>query len=622
DALKEFLGKLEENERRLTEVQQEQKGNISRVKETFVTELKHIKQCFAEMGQFMERKERGLVDKLEARSETMTKEMEARLGEIQEALSSVTADIAKRKEEMVEEDDVKFLQGLSSLKLRGLEDDKALEDTSEDPSLEILKGPLQYSVWQDLGKVIKPGLTPLTLDPKTASPWLRLTPDLTGVEWAARRGPVPEDDPRRYNPCPCVLASQGFDSGCHYWEVRVAGRASWTLGVASERGPRRGDILLSPPNGYWAMGLRQGGRYTAYSMPLRELRPTVAGGNQPRVIGVYLDYGGGRLSFYDADGLRPLHTFQGCPFEGRLYPFFSLGHDHAGASPSEPLRLLNPLAAPAPSGGADGEACPCTQCQAGDSATIPGGEGAHLPQCPPPRPGPQAWLCLALLLALGLLAPGCLAESYLACCAMMGLAAWSWCLLDGGESPAVEVCRASCGALAYAGLWCLVLAYAWHLGVCCLALSLGGLMLAHSTRSGLALAPGSMALLGLLGLADLEVWSWWICCGVLGYAGLCLTVVGHRHGAEICWWCCGVHGYLGLSVLLLSTRPLTGLCWVLLGAAGFSLGTTGCFGSRWLWAGMLSYCSAWSLLLPHAQLAAVTLGMAGFVWSNWSHLLR
>ncbi|XP_048472451.1 nuclear factor 7, brain [Rhincodon typus] len=625
DALKGLLSELEESERRLTEVQLKQKHNISEVQETFVTGLNHIKQCFAEMGQFMQRKEQGLVEKLEARAENTMKEMEVRLKEIQEALSSVAAEMAKRKEEMEEEDDLKFLQGLSSLKPRTAEDIKALEDTSEDPSLEILNGPLQYSVWQELGKVIKPERTSLTLDPDTASPWLRLTPDLTGAEWATQKHSMPVGDLGRYDSCPCVLASSGFDSGRHYWEVRVVGRASWTLGVASERAPRRGDILLSPSNGYWALGLREGGRYRAFSVPLRDLWPPF----RPRVIGVYLDYGSGQFSFYDADGLRHLHTFRGCTFEGKLYPFFSLGQDHhhqAGASSSESLQLLNPPAAPSPNEDEGRESCPCSECQAVDDAALPHGEGAHRRRHHPAGPGPSclgpgAWLCLGALLALGVLAPGRLVESYLVCCGVMGLAAWSWSLLERGGSPrATEVCQVCCGALAYAGLWCLALAYARLLGACSLALSLGGLMLARRAHSGLALVPGTAALLGLLGLSDSEVWAWWTCCGLLGYAGLCLAVLDRKAGAELCWWCCGIHGYFGLCLLVLGAWPLAGVCWILLGIAGLALGMTGRFGIRWLWAGVLSYCGAWCLLLADAQLSAVALGMAGFIWSNWSRL--
>ncbi|XP_048376273.2 nuclear factor 7, brain-like [Stegostoma tigrinum] len=628
DALKGLLSELEESERRLTEVQLKQKHNIAKVQETFVARLNHVKQCFTEMGKFMQRTEQGLIEKLEARAENTMKEMEVRLKEIQEALASVAAEMAKRKEAMEEEDDLKFLQGLSSLKPRTAEDIKALEDTSEDPSLEILNGPLQYSVWQELGKVIKPGPTSLMLDPDTANPWLRLTPDLTGVQWAPQKRSVPDGDLGRYDLCPCVLASSGFDSGRHYWEVRVAGCASWTLGVASGRAPRRGDILLSPPNGYWTLGLREGSQYRAFSVPLSDLWPPF----RPQVIGVYLDYGGGQLSFYDANGLRHLHTFGGCTFEGKLYPFFSLGWDHqqhhAGANPSssEPLQLLNPLAAPSPNEDKGRESCPCSESRAVDDATLPHVEGAH--RCHhhpaglgPSSLGPGAWLCLGALLALCVLAPGRLAESYLVCCGVMGLVAWSWSLLDRDGSPrAVEVCQVCCGALAYAGLWCLALAYARLLGACSLAVSLGGLMLIHRAHSGLALAPGTAALLGLLGLSDSEVWAWWTCCGLLGYAGLCLAVLGRRAQAELCWWCCGVQGYFGLCLLVLGAWPLAGVCWILLGIVGLALGMTGHFEIHWLWAGILSYCGAWCLLLADAALSAVALGTAGFIWSSWSHL--
>ncbi|XP_038672504.1 zinc-binding protein A33-like [Scyliorhinus canicula] len=614
DALKESLEKLNEEETTLIEVRHEQKRNITAVQEAFLTDLRHVKQCFAEIGQLIERKEQSLVEKLEGNVETDMKRMETRLGEIQEGLTSVGVEIVKRKEQLAEQDDIQFLQGLNLLKQRTPGDFKALKDISDDPPLEVLKGPVQYSVWKELRALIKPGPASLTLDPVTASPWLVLSEDLTSVAQGNQKRPLP-DDPQRFDVCPCVLASVAFTSGRHYWEVNVGRKSSWTLGVAGESVSRKGEILLTPPNGYWVMGLRNGSKYTAFTLTMSNLQLDV----KPRVIGVYLDCEGGQVSFYNADAMSHLHTFRGT-FTQKLYPFFSPGLNQGGRN-AEPLQLChstvsNPITEEEEE---EEQISPCLACEREDatsSVPLASANSFHWDWSMWKR----AWLCFGVLVLLGVASPGSanFAEMYLVCCGMLGSAGWLWALL--GKRSLAGVSWLSSGLLGYAGLSCLLLAYARLLGACLLGLSLVGLLLASSGRPWpFWVVPNLGALAGLVWLSDYEVWVWWVCCGLLAHAGLCLSLLGYANVAEVCWWCGGVKGYVGLCLLLLSFHQLAGVCWVGLGLMGLCLSLMGHLGNRSIMAGLLGYSGVWCALVGDAELSAVTLGVAGLSWSCWSY---
>uniref|UniRef100_A0A3Q4BGX9 B30.2/SPRY domain-containing protein n=1 Tax=Mola mola TaxID=94237 RepID=A0A3Q4BGX9_MOLML len=90
------------------------------------------------------------------------------------------------------------------------------------------------------------------LDPRTANPWLVLSEDGRQV----RDGDFEQnlvDIPERFDTAPCVLATRGFTTGRHYWEVDVGDKTAWDLGVAQQSVNRKGTVTLSPEDGYWTI---------------------------------------------------------------------------------------------------------------------------------------------------------------------------------------------------------------------------------------------------------------------------------------------------------------------------------------------------------------------------------
>uniref|UniRef100_A0A3Q0SBA2 Uncharacterized protein n=1 Tax=Amphilophus citrinellus TaxID=61819 RepID=A0A3Q0SBA2_AMPCI len=158
----------------------------------------------------------------------------------------------------------------------------------------------------------------LMLDPDTANPYLYLSEDGKQVIYGNRKRYVP-NKPERFDHVYNVLAREGFSSGRFYYEVQVKDKTQWDLGVANQSINRKGDIRLSPKNGYWTIWLRKGNEFTANAGPPINLHVSEV----PEKIGVFVDYEEGEVSFYDVDTRASIFSFTGCNFTEKLFPFFS-----------------------------------------------------------------------------------------------------------------------------------------------------------------------------------------------------------------------------------------------------------------------------------------------------------
>uniref|UniRef100_A0A8D0WFC5 Erythroblast membrane associated protein (Scianna blood group) n=1 Tax=Sus scrofa TaxID=9823 RepID=A0A8D0WFC5_PIG len=156
----------------------------------------------------------------------------------------------------------------------------------------------------------------VTLDPDTAHPKLILSGDRRCVKLGDTRQPV-LDNPQRFDFVVSILGSEHFTAGCHYWEVSVADKSKWALGVCSESVNRKGKVTASPANGHWLLRQNRQGEYEALTSPPTSFRLK----EPPRCVGVFLDYEAGVISFYNVTGRSHIFTFTHS-FFGPLRPFF------------------------------------------------------------------------------------------------------------------------------------------------------------------------------------------------------------------------------------------------------------------------------------------------------------
>ncbi|XP_038669731.1 E3 ubiquitin-protein ligase TRIM50-like isoform X3 [Scyliorhinus canicula] len=180
---------------------------------------------------------------------------------------------------------------------------------------------IKLTVWKKLQKRILPEPEELKLDPSSAHPLLIITNSSTRVEcgtYLKRLSIIQE----RFDCNTCILANKGFSSGKHYWQVIVSDKMKWRLGVVKGTTCRKGKLNKTPENGVWMIGVKEGKIYEAYKNPRIQLTLFV----RPRKIGVFLDYEGRRLSFYNVDNpdeLSLIYTFD-ADFQGKIYPIFDL----------------------------------------------------------------------------------------------------------------------------------------------------------------------------------------------------------------------------------------------------------------------------------------------------------
>ncbi|XP_048472620.1 zinc-binding protein A33-like [Rhincodon typus] len=332
EKMKLSLNSLKQKKSYYQEFEFKQQEKITEIKDQSNKLQNHITTEFSKMRSVLDEKQQNLFSDLTTQENDVLTRMESNLRKIQDNLNR-TQQMLSNVQKRLDYQDVYAMLKDPPLDEKSAEDDYQPTIAEGNLPIGIFQGPVQYKVWKQVIDVINPVPTYLTLNANSAHPRLLLSEDLTVVTYGDVKQEV-RDNPERFDTCVCVLGSEAFTSGKHYWEVQVGSKTEWDLGVVKESINRKGHTTATPDSGYWIVWLRNGNEYKATTVPRTRLNVA----RKPRAIGVYLDYEGGQVSFYNVDDMSHLYTFIDT-FTGKLFPYFSPGINDDGEN-SEPLRIL------------------------------------------------------------------------------------------------------------------------------------------------------------------------------------------------------------------------------------------------------------------------------------------
>ncbi|XP_047575726.1 probable E3 ubiquitin-protein ligase TRIML2 [Lutra lutra] len=178
----------------------------------------------------------------------------------------------------------------------------------------------------------------VTLDPKTAHPFLVLSEDLRSVSLRNVQQDIP-GSPGKFIFGATVLGVEGFTSGRHYWEVDVEKAIRWQLGISEDPASSNCDLPAASRDKFLLTGSMMGTDYTFWVFP--PLKRVFLRGEQMHKVGVFLDREYGQIAFYDVTNRSLVYNFSSLTFCGAVRPIFSLCLPSGGPS-SDSLSICFP----------------------------------------------------------------------------------------------------------------------------------------------------------------------------------------------------------------------------------------------------------------------------------------
>lgn len=328
---------------------QELRRSLQINKDSADQEMAQGVQMFSSLIQNLERAQAELITMIEEKQRAAEDQVLGVLTELEQEVSQLMRRHLQVQKLSRSRDPVLLQQGLPDLKAVSQTPDwtrvkvcpvvyegltRTVMVRALDQLTESVRGAMKDLQDSELRSIPRFGVN-VSLDPGTAHPALVLSDDGTQVHC----GPVQQDlayDPRRFVRGLYVLGKQGFSCGKFYFDVRVRGKTSWTLGVASESVSKKEDLGLDPENGYWTLRLQNRKDYVALEKTPVPLSVT----NPPETVRVLVDYDEAQVRFYDVGGAVLLHSFAGCSFTETLHPLLGPGPNDGGQN-SAPLVLIS-----------------------------------------------------------------------------------------------------------------------------------------------------------------------------------------------------------------------------------------------------------------------------------------
>ncbi|XP_056121187.1 E3 ubiquitin-protein ligase TRIM35-like [Rhinichthys klamathensis goyatoka] len=285
---------------------------------------RQIKEEFEKLHQFLRDEEEAAITALREEEEQKKQRMKEKLEEMNTHISALSHTI-RDMEEIMKDNDISFLKNYK-VSMERVQISQPDPRMSSGALIHVWRylGNLPFRVWKKMLETVQH--TPLTLDPNTANPYLTLSADLTSVSLSDEGKTLP-DNPERIDLYPCVLVSEGFNSGTHCWDVEVGDNTYWSLGLTTASNQRKGDVFFN--SNVWSVCYINR-KYFSKSPEQPETVFTVK--QKLQRVRVQLDYDRKTVSFSDPVTNRHLLTFR-TSFTETVFLFL-------GNRCTTPLRIL------------------------------------------------------------------------------------------------------------------------------------------------------------------------------------------------------------------------------------------------------------------------------------------
>ncbi|KAJ3612155.1 hypothetical protein NHX12_020432 [Muraenolepis orangiensis] len=315
--IKICIGSLQERMVQFEKMKQNYEDTAEHIQEQAQFVERRLREDFQELYLFLEEMERTKMAALKKAEEAKSRAVRLLMDGVEASISSLADSIAALEEEMA----LGGIPLLHKCKHSNVGRTRTPPECAAMPAGTLINvakhlASLKYSVWMKMYNIVR--YTPVTLDPNTAAPWLRLSDDLTEVSDGDGRRKLPEN-PERFDRDAGVLGHQGFSSGTWSWDVEVGDNTAWVVGVAGESVRRKEKVSSVQTHGYVTVYFYRG-MYFAGTSPLTRLNLM----SSPRSVRVKLEYEKGRVSFTDAVTKTQVYTFKHT-FTEKVYPYLWVG---------------------------------------------------------------------------------------------------------------------------------------------------------------------------------------------------------------------------------------------------------------------------------------------------------
>ncbi|XP_055988128.1 E3 ubiquitin-protein ligase TRIM38-like [Sorex fumeus] len=315
EKLQKAVTKLKEDESQCKNLKLFLRKQRTELEEKVTLQRQKIQSEFENLRSFLYKEENHFLRKLGEEEEQILRQLqedEDNLEKQNQELQNHILELERKCQDSVQN----LMEGVKLTLSRSL--DKKLE-LPEAISLDLHTVCNVSELYFDVRKVLKRYQVTVTLDPETAHDDLFVSEDGRKVT----RG-HPQKKPHsasRFTALTAVLGREGFTSGRHFFEVDVGEESKLCeFGVCRANVARDSNMkfLIQPGWGFWAIRQCQDDRgLQALTWPRTSLHQEYLS-----VVGVFVDYEAGLVSFYNMETGSHIFTFPKASFSHPLRPFF------------------------------------------------------------------------------------------------------------------------------------------------------------------------------------------------------------------------------------------------------------------------------------------------------------